>query len=311
MKNDGGSKNVDSGFRDTLLQNARNCPASIAIVFIAAIIGIVEYFCWGRTHWEDGIPLIALLLLAIYDNVVARPFEAAAPTAKCRLAGWGMLVAAIVCMALSWPKGGFVSPEIAEGPFFSASCKSGALFFLAMAIILQKDGAKVLPRCLPLLALALVVLPLYEFLLLQFSYPLRVISTAASAWLLRICGMAVSFSGTEIVWSGQLISITDACSGISLLGLLFLVEYLIARTIKIDAWKKWCWSSLVILWIIISNAIRLVLTFVLYRFIGERVFEQTIHFTLGCLFVVIASLLIWFSSFIFQLDEQQSADHTE
>ena len=155
---------------------------------------------------------------------------------------------------------------------------------------------------LTLYLLAIVILPLYEYLLLEISYPMRLISTAAASYLLRLCTVPVSNDATTLYWNDQAISITDACSGIALLCFLFLLEYLIARKIQAPAWCKWCWSSMVLIWIIVANALRQLLTFVLFTVMGEKVHEQTPHFLLGCVFIVVASLLIWFSSFLFQMD---------
>jgi exosortase/archaeosortase family protein len=115
--------------------------------------------------------------------------------------------------------------------------------------------------------------------------------------VLRLCTVQVISDGTTLLWGTQVISITDACSGISLLSFLALLEYLIVRSIDTAVWKKWCWSSLLLLWIILGNALRLLLTFVLYAVMGDAVFERMPHFLLGCFFIVITSLLIWFSSF--------------
>ena len=179
---------------------------------------------------------------------------------------------------------------------------------LTLAILLRQDGFPAAGKCLPLLLLAVVILPLYELLLLEFSYPLRLLSTWISVILLNLCSYRVNYDGTSLFWENQTLSITEACSGISLLSLFFLIEYLIAQPLEIASWKKWCWSSLILIWVTLGNAFRLLLTFVLYRFLGERVFEARIHFLLGCFFVVITSLLIWFSSYLFKLDQHPSEE---
>ncbi len=195
------------------------------------------------------------------------------------------------------------SSFIGNSDFLPAFSRNIAILCVILGFILRHDGVNVTLRFLPLFILAILIIPFYEYLILEFSYPLRLVSTAVSAWMLRLCGISVSYDGTSMILDGKTISITDACSGISLLGLLFFVEYYLVRSIKSSTWKKCCWASLLILWIILGNALRLLVTMLLYRSIGPRVFERDLHFALGCFFVVVTSLLIWFSSFIFSLDK--------
>ena len=284
---------------NAIRQNLHTVKTSAAILLCACIFGIVEFIMWGRTHWEEGAMLLALLLLGAYDQL-RRPLQSA-PTARCRIAGWCLLLLAGAAMILS----SRLASENGNEDMWRTLCKNIGLFLLATALSMRFDGAKTALSFLPLLMLSTVILPLYEYLLLEFSYPMRLVSTAASALLLRLFMVPVDYEGTTFFWNNQAIAMTDACSGISLLSLLFFLEYLIARKVAAPAWEKWCWASLLLIWIVIGNALRQLLTFALFQIIGEKVHEQTPHFLLGCLFIVITSLLIWFSSFLFQLDARQ------
>ena len=274
-------------------KNLTLAPVSMAALLCAIAIGCVEYAMWGRTDLEDGIPLILLLLLAAYDRM--RPPLCPAPSSKSRLAGWICIAVAVAAIA--------ASSFVGDSDFLPALSRNTAILCVILGFILRQDGTSAALRLLPIFILAILIIPFYEYLILEFSYPLRLVSTAVSAWLLKLCAINVSYDGTSMILDGQIISITDACSGISLLGLLFFLEYYIARSIDSAAWKKSCWASLVVLWIILGNALRILVTMLLYRAIGPRVFERDLHFALGCFFVVVASLLIWFSSFIFNLDK--------
>ena len=271
---------------------------------LAILFGGVEFILWGRTHWEDGVPLLVVLLLASY-HLLKAPLSSVASKPS-RVTGWAMLALAAGAMAASAFL--FQAPLPGHRELVPMLGKNGAILLLTMAILLREDGFPAAGKSLPLLLLAVLILPLYELLLLEFSYPLRLLSTWVSVILLNLCSYHVHSDGTTLLWGNQTLSITDACSGISLLGLFFLVEYLIAQPLGIASWKKWCWSSLLLIWVTLGNALRLLLTFFLYRFLGERVFEARIHFLLGCFFVVITSLLIWFSSFLFKLDQHPSEE---
>jgi len=274
-------------------KNLAECPASIALLICAILLACVEYLLWGRTHLEDGLPLIALLFLASCDQM-RQPLKSN-PTNASRLLGWLCILAALAAMTTTI----FADQN---GGGFSQFLRNCAILCILLGFSLRLDGVTPTARFLLLHILAILIIPFYEYLLLEFSYPLRLVSTAVSASMLKLCTIPIDYDGTSMLWNGKTITITDACSGISLLGLLFFLEYLIARSVKSAQWKKWCWGSLVILWIIIGNALRLLMTFMLFRAVGERVFERELHLTLGCFFVIVTSLMIWFSSFIFSLD---------
>ncbi len=283
-----------SEYFESIRKNFAECPVSMVALVCSIVLGCVEYLFWGRTHLEDGIPLIILLLLASFDQM-QKPTHST-PTSTSRLVGWISLAIALATMAAT-----FFTDK--NGGFLSAFLRNCAILFIVFGFTLRLNGFKPTTQFLSLFILAILVIPFYEYLLLEFSYPLRLVSTAVSASILKLCTIPVDYDGTSMLWNGQVITITDACSGISLLGLLFFLEYLIARSIKSSQWKKWCWGSLVLIWIIIGNALRLLVTFLLFRVVGQHVFERELHLTLGCFFVIVTSLMIWFSSYIFSLDK--------
>ena len=279
------------------------CKTTVIILLASILFGFVEYLLWDRSHLEDGFFLLLLLLLATF-NQLKTPL-CSRPSASSRLTSWILLLLAATGIAAAAILSRGISSD--QQDLAHLLCKNGTILLLAIAIILRQDGFSTAGKCLPLLLLAIVIIPLYELLLLEFSYPMRLLSTMISVILLRLCSFSVHYDGTSLFWNNQTISITDACSGISLLSLFFLLEYLIAYPEKTVSWKKWGWSSLLLLWVTIGNALRLLMTFLLYRIIGEKVFEPRPHFLLGCFFVVITSL-IWFSSFLFKLDRPQSSE---
>ena len=240
-----------------------------------------------------------LLGLATWNLLKIPPVSRA--TTNHRRASWLLLTVAAAAMAAA----ASLSHGLPDGQreLQPLLCKHAALLCLATAVILRKDGLAAAAMALPPLVLAILVLPLYELLLLEFSYPLRQLSTLVSVGVLNLCAFHVQFDGTSLFWGDQTLSITEACSGISLLGLFVLLEYLIVHPLRTSAWKKWGWSSLLVLWLTLGNALRLLLTVLLFRVIGERVYAPRPHFLLGCFFVVTTSLLIWLSSFLFKLDQ--------
>lgn len=284
---------------ENLCANAINYPTTHATLAAAAFFGITGFLVWCRPYLEDGAFLMILLGMATW-KLLKVPLASRA-TANHRRASWLMLMVAATAMAAA----AALSHGLSEGQreLLPLLCKHVALLFLATAVILRKDGLPAAAHSLSMLALAILVLPLYELLLLEFSYPLRQLSTMVSVGVLKLCAFHVQFDGTSLFWGNQTLSITEGCSGISLMGLFVLLEYLIIQPLRTSAWKKWSWSFLLVLWLTLGNALRLLLTVLLFRVIGERVYAPRPHFLLGCFFVVTTSMLIWLSSFLFKLDQ--------
>ena len=269
------------------------------MLVIAIVFGTVGYLLWGRANWEEGACLLALLLLASFDKGNGAPLPST-PSPCSRVLSWLLLLLAFLGLLATWQT---ASAQEQSPPCLL--CKHGALLLLAFATSMRFDGVRTAVSFLPLLILGFLLLPLHEVILLEISYPLRLLSTSIAAQILRLCAIPVIADGATMLWGSQTISMTDACSGLSLLNFLAFLEYLVARPIVTASWKKWCWGSLLLLWVIVGNSLRLLLTFSLYAVMGEAIFHHVPHFLLGCAFVIITSLLIWFSSYALSHDAPQ------
>ncbi|MEG2075825.1 MAG: archaeosortase/exosortase family protein, partial [Victivallaceae bacterium] len=157
------------------------------------------------------------------------------------------------------------------------------------------DGRKTLYALTPALTLGMVVIPLNEILTLAISYPLRLISTFMTAGILNFFTDAVSRDNTILYLGKQPVAITDSCSGVTQLGVLLFFAYLLLRKNNSPWFLKLIWLLLLLPWILIANTIRLLLTTGLYYAWGDKAFSNTPHIILGFLFVITATLLMWFS----------------
>ena len=84
---------------NAIRQNIRLVKTSAIVLLCACLFGGIEFILWGRTHWEEGAMLMALLLLGIYDQL-RRPMQSLT-TNRSRIGGWAMLVLAGLFMLLS------------------------------------------------------------------------------------------------------------------------------------------------------------------------------------------------------------------
>ena len=139
----------------------------------------------------------------------------------------------------------------------------------------------------PLLGCFLAV-PFRESIVLYLSYPFRMVSTVISVGFLQLFGMSIENDGTTIRIEGLDIAITDACSGIQQFEAMILVAFWLVMV-----WKRpFVWRcvhyAFLIPSIILANAVRIILTIVLYKAGLESVLNNTWHEGLGYAQVVLA-----------------------
>ena len=136
-----------------------------------------------------------------------------------------------------------------------------------------------------------VFMPYHEELMLMFSYPLRLSATVLSALVLQLCGMDVIYSGTSLNLPSVNIAVTDACSGINQLDAFILIAFIAVQVLH----KKSLWEFLhfafIVPSIIIGNSLRIVITVILFHFLGNTVLQDFWHIALGYVQIIFAILL--------------------
>jgi len=254
--------------------------------------GVMATLLWGRQYWQDCLAVLFILIVLIYDWP-KRCVEVIKEHRKYKDLGWLFLFTSISLMAVGIHVHLIIYKNI-------------SIFLGVFGLVVFLDGLYVGGRLFVPFMIAFVVLPLYEFLVLSLSYPLRFISAVLTSHVLWLFGVNISYRGTILYWNAKQVAITDNCSGITLLGVLFFIALLVIRNNKAAFWKKSIWMSLVFLWIIVANVLRLLLTALFYALIGERVFSDNPHIFLGCFFVIVASVLIQWSSLLLDSREGEN-----
>ena len=256
------------------------CTAIFAAAFAFACLQSVQQI---RSEWGGAAALLILLACLLYQ---AAKTAAAAPEKKSRIPwrrvlAWSSLAAALGLLFLPWPNRG--------APGF----KFGAWFFLSLGAVSFFCGIRAMLRgAVPLFGCFLVV-PFREQIVLYLSYPFRMVSTVLSVGFLRMFGMKIENDMTTIRIEGLDIAITDACSGIQQFEAMILVAFLLVM-----AWRRpFFWRCLhyafLIPSIILANAIRIILTIVLYKAGFEAVLNNTWHAGLGYAQVAITVALFF------------------
>ena len=257
------------------------CTAIFAVAFAFA--------CWQsaqqiRSEWGGAAALLILLACLFYQAA-----KAAVPPAPQerkglpwrKLLAWLAVLIAAGLLFLPWS-----SPD---APGF----KFGAWFFLALGAVCFFCGVRtMLLGAAPLLGCFLVV-PFREQIVLYLSYPFRMVSTVLSVGFLQIFGMQIENDMTTIRIEGLDIAITDACSGIQQFEAMILVAFWLVMVWQRPFLWRCVHYAFLVPSIILANAIRIVLTIVLYKTVGETVLNNTWHAGLGYAQVVLTVALFF------------------
>lgn len=236
-----------------------------------------------RSEWGGAAALLILLACLLYQ---AEKTAVAAPEKKSgfpwhKVLAWSSVALSLGLLFLPWPNRG--------EPGF----KFGAWFFLSLGAVSFFCGVRaMLWGAVPLFGCFLVV-PFREQIVLYLSYPFRMVSTVISVGFLRMFGMEIENDMTTIRIKGLNIAITDACSGIQQFEAMILVAFFLVL-----AWRRpFFWRCLhyafLIPSIIMANAIRIILTIILYKAGFEAVLNNTWHAGFGYAQVVITVALFF------------------
>ena len=265
------------------------CTAIFAVAFVFA--------CWQsayqiRSEWGGAAALLILLACLLHQalNVSAGTLKKGGfPWNK--ILAWPPVLIALGLLFLPWSN--------PDAPGF----KFGAWFFLALGAVCFFCGVRaMLYGAVPLLGCFLAV-PFRESIVLYLSYPFRMVSTVLSVGFLQLFGMHIENDNTTIRIEGLDIAITDACSGIQQFEAMILVAFWLVMI-----WKRpFVWRCVHYLFlipsIIVANAVRIVLTIVLYRTVGEVVLNNTWHEGLGYAQVVLTVALFFLVGCLLPEDE--------
>ena len=252
-------------------------------VFTAAF----AFACWQSinrisSEWGGTAALLILLACLLYQALktsAEAPAKSGFPWHKAL--AWPLVLVALLLAFLPW--------EDLDAPGF----KFGAWFFFSLGVVCFFCGVRaMLFGAVPLLGCFLVA-PFREQIVLYLSYPFRMVSTVLSVGFLQIFGMGIENDGTTIRIEGLDIAITDACSGIQQFEAMILVAFWLVMI-----WKRpFVWRcvhyAFLVPSIILANAVRIILTIVLYKAGIESVLNNTWHEGLGYAQVVLTVALFF------------------
>lgn len=251
----------------------------------------------GNGAWEAALVdlLMASILISFMFRTVICSFRKD-PGFIGILVAWGMLFLVNLLSLLS------------VNEFFWGISSAVTFSLLICAFVLHFSGPVVALACLAPTLWCCVFMPYHEEFILLISYPLRLSATALSAEILRFLRIEVVYAGSSLRLPELNIAITDACSGINQLDAFILIACIaVIMMHRSTGWGLLHFAFLIPA-IIIGNTIRIVLTVLLFRLIGEVVLGSTWHIALGYVQLVLALLIFLAVGELFRRGIQNPAE---
>ena len=249
-----------------------------------ALLGLVAFFAavpaFTSGAWESAsVDLVmAGLLIALMLKSSISTFRKQPSRAEKAMA-WGLVVLANILALLP------------SHDFPGSLSTAFAFSLLICALVLYFSGRLMAVICIAPALWCCVFMPYHEEFMLLLSFPLRLNATVLSAGMLKMFGVDVVYSGTSLTLPGLNIAITDACSGINQLDAFILIAFIVVEILHRKLFLQCLHFAFIIPSIIIGNSLRIVLTVLLYRQLGEVVLQNTWHIALGYVQIILALLL--------------------
>lgn len=265
------------------------------------LLGIIAFFAavplFTSGMWDAALVDLAMagiLLTLMLKYFISTGSRQSTLPEKC--AAWIMLICANILALLP--------PDNFPGSLGSAF----AFSLLICAAVLYFSGSIIALISVIPTFWCCVFMPYHGEFMLLLSFPLRLSATVLSAWMLKLCGIEVIYSGTSLALPGLNIAITDACSGINQLDAFILIAFIAVEILH----KKLLWKALHFAFIIpsvmLGNSLRIALTVVLYKHIGEAVLQNTWHIALGYVQIILALLIFLAFGKVFYAADSQTTE---
>ena len=248
------------------------------------LLGLVAFFAavpaFSSGMWDAALVdlVMAGILIFLMLKSFISTFRKKSSVVEKAIA-WGMVVCANILALLP------------SHDFPGSLSTAFAFSLLICALVLYFSGRLMAVICIAPALWCCVFMPYHEEFMLLLSFPLRLNATVLSAGMLKMFGVDVVCSGTSLTLPGLNIAITDACSGINQLDAFILIAFIVVEILHRKLFLQCLHFAFIIPSIIIGNSLRIVLTVLLYRQLGEVVLQNTWHIALGYVQIILALLL--------------------
>lgn len=267
---------------------------------LAAAVGIWAYWpsialfvdAWNKepdySHGYLVVPLAAVLLW------IRRPsFPGFGPPALW-LGGSLLVVAVGLRMASAW--------------YFIETLDAWSLVVWVAAVTALLFGWRVFWWSLPAVGFLMFMIPLPFGAERVMSLQLQGVATKVSCWSLQVLGQPALAEGHTILLGDHRLEVAQACSGLRLFVSILAVAYFYLVAVQRAWWERVLLVISALPIAIVTNAMRIVVTGLLYQFASGEAAKRFTHDMAGFVMIPVAAvffgLLLWYLTMLFPWEEE-------
>lgn len=250
---------------------------------------------WGGWYVSFSSKLDSALALWAWGLAILIPFYAGDfSSSQCRsktsqVIAWCFLVLGAL-LVFEAQKMGAIALLLIAGVFFFGNVRLG--IYASGAILVW-----------------IVALPQAEYLQHLISYPMRLVGAEVSAVALSLCGFDASAAQTGVDMGGRVIAITAACSGIEQLEAMLLVGWIVSFSMQKNLSYQLLHFMTLLPAILLANTLRITVTLVGVKMVGDVFLGDTLHTLLGYGMVILSILFFIGVGSLFPQDEPKKTAH--
>jgi exosortase len=166
---------------------------------------------------------------------------------------------------------------------------AGAVWFLA--------GPRVCWWCLPAVVFLWFMVPLPFRAERMLSLPLQTIATQSSCWVLQTLGQEAIPVGHTILLGSVRLEVEQACSGLRIFVGIGALSVAYVMAIRQAWWQKLAMLASAVPVALIANALRVVITVILYRYASDEAAKKFSHDAAGWVTTLLAAVLFGLVTF--------------
>jgi len=242
----------------------------------AGVLGRLAHQWWTDPNFSHGFFVPIFALYVVWQKRDSLRTVPSAPTA------WGL---AVMLFSLGTLVLGVLGAEL----FLSRV----SLIMLLVGLVLFLQGRGMLQALLFPLAILFLMVPIPSIILNQITFPLQMLASKLSAWILPFLGVPVLREGNVINLPAMPLEVADACSGIrsllSLTCLAVMYGYLLEKRMGIRVILALASIPIAVA----ANGLRIVGTGLLVQYWDPEKAEGFFHAFSGWLIFVVSLLMLF------------------
>jgi exosortase len=279
---------VDNGSLFPWWKRSRIWQALVLLVLIALLYGpilakLVQQW-WSDPNFSHGFFVPVFAAYVVWQDRMRLKFTNLEPS------NWGLpvILAALGTLVL-----GVFGAELFLARVSLILVITGTITFLL--------GWRILHVVLFPLIFLLLMIPIPSIVFNQITFPLQILASQLSAWLLPLLGVPVLREGNVINLPAMPLEVADACSGIrsllSLTTLAIMYGYLLENRISVRVWLALASVPIAVA----ANGLRIVGTGLLVQYWDPDKAQGFFHEFSGWLMFVFSSLVLFLVHWWFKL----------